>query len=166
MKDTLPTGAATTTVRLQTVAATAICWEAVMSDDQAATLSATLTEGQKYAICREAFNVYGPIGYATSQHSSRITDEIERVLAARHEGLGAAITALLAEHWPDSGVNGHYLADLLRGEDYGPGCDCTSLCSMGPTCPGAILAGMPGSGCHRVRPHCSPGMPADTEGAR
>lgn len=29
------------------------------------------------------------------------------------------------------------------------GCDCTELCSMGPTCPGAILAGLPDSGCYR-----------------
>ena len=30
------------------------------------------------------------------------------------------------------------------------GCDCTRLCEMGPTCPGAILADLPGSGCHRT----------------
>lgn len=128
-----------------------------MADDpttDVAPLSATLTEGEKYAICREAFNVYGPIGYAVGAHSSRITDEIQRVMTARQQGLGATITRHLEEHWPNSGVNGHYLADLLRGidpEDYGPGCECTELCSMGPACPGAILAGLPGSGCHRVR---------------
>lgn len=51
-----------------------------------------------------------------------------------------------------------YAADLLavlaahpapEGEDFGPGCDCTDLCEMGPTCPGGMLAGLPGSGCHR-----------------
>lgn len=31
-----------------------------------------------------------------------------------------------------------------------PGCDCTELCSMGPTCPGGMLAGLPGSGCSRT----------------
>lgn len=30
------------------------------------------------------------------------------------------------------------------------GCDCAALCDMGPTCPGAILAGLDGAGCHRV----------------
>lgn len=29
------------------------------------------------------------------------------------------------------------------------GCDCTELCSMGPTCPGGMLAHVPGSGCWR-----------------
>lgn len=37
------------------------------------------------------------------------------------QGLGATITRLLAEHWPNSGVNGHYLADLLRDQGYSPG---------------------------------------------
>lgn len=32
------------------------------------------------------------------------------------------------------------------------GCDCTELCSMGPTCPGGGLAGLPGSGCWRTNP--------------
>lgn len=31
------------------------------------------------------------------------------------------------------------------------GCDCTELCSMGPTCPGGALAGLPGSGCWRTK---------------
>ena len=30
------------------------------------------------------------------------------------------------------------------------GCDCTELCSMGPTCPGGMLARLPGAGCWRV----------------
>lgn len=30
------------------------------------------------------------------------------------------------------------------------GCDCTELCSMGPTCPGGMLAGLPGAGCWRT----------------
>lgn len=30
------------------------------------------------------------------------------------------------------------------------GCDCTTLCSMGPTCPGGMLADLPGSGCWRA----------------
>ena len=29
------------------------------------------------------------------------------------------------------------------------GCACTELCEMGPTCPGGMLAGLPGSGCVR-----------------
>ena len=33
---------------------------------------------------------------------------------------------------------------------YEPGCDCDELCSMGPTCPGGILARLPGSGCWRT----------------
>lgn len=32
------------------------------------------------------------------------------------------------------------------------GCDCTELCSMGRTCPGGMLAGLPGSGCWRSDP--------------
>lgn len=31
------------------------------------------------------------------------------------------------------------------------GCDCTELCGMGPTCPGGILARLPGAGCGRSR---------------
>lgn len=38
-------------------------------------------------------------------------------------GLGAILTRLLAEHWPNSGVNGHYLADLLREQSNPPGGD-------------------------------------------
>lgn len=30
------------------------------------------------------------------------------------------------------------------------GCDCTALCEMGPTCPGGMAAGLPGSGCART----------------
>lgn len=30
------------------------------------------------------------------------------------------------------------------------GCECTTLCSMGPTCPGGMLAGVEGSGCWRT----------------
>jgi hypothetical protein len=36
--------------------------------------------------------------------------------APTSHGLGAMVTRLLAEHWPGSGVNGYYLADLLREE--------------------------------------------------
>lgn len=32
------------------------------------------------------------------------------------------------------------------------GCACKVICSMGPTCPGAILARLDGAGCHRVNP--------------
>lgn len=32
------------------------------------------------------------------------------------------------------------------------GCDCTELCSMGPTCPGGMLADLPNSGCWRTSP--------------
>jgi len=32
------------------------------------------------------------------------------------------------------------------------GCDCTELCDMGPTCPGGMLAQLPGSGCARTLP--------------
>lgn len=42
-------------------------------------------------------------------------------------------------------------------EDYGPGCDCTELCSMGPTCPGGTLAGLSGSGCWRTADEASGG---------
>lgn len=29
------------------------------------------------------------------------------------------------------------------------GCDCAELCSVGPTCPGGMLARLPGAGCWR-----------------
>lgn len=35
------------------------------------------------------------------------------------------------------------------------GCDCTELCSMGPTCPGGMLARLPGSGCWRSDLDCA-----------
>jgi hypothetical protein len=50
-------------------------------------------------------------------------------------------------------------------EDYGPGCDCTELCSMGPTCPGGMLAGLEGSGCWRTDSAQQPPDPL-AEGAR
>lgn len=42
-----------------------------------------LTEGEKYAICKAAFEVYGPLGYAVGNHSSHLTEAVERVLAHR-----------------------------------------------------------------------------------
>lgn len=36
------------------------------------------------------------------------------------------------------------------------GCDCTELCSMGPTCPGGMLAGLDGSGCWRTAEQGTP----------
>lgn len=63
--------------------------------------------------------------------------------------LDDAQQAILAAHTPPPPAE----------EDYGPGCDCTELCSMGPTCPGGMLAGLPGSGCWRTPP-----APADREG--
>lgn len=41
------------------------------------------------------------------------TTEREDVESELRQGLGAAITQLLDEHWPNSGVNGWYLTDLL-----------------------------------------------------
>lgn len=41
---------------------------------------------------------------------------------------------------------------LSEPENEHDGCDCTELCSMGPTCPGGSLAGLPGSGCWRTKP--------------
>lgn len=51
------------------------------------------------------------------------------------------------------------IAELVPRPDR-QGCDCTELCSMGPTCPGGMLAGLPGSGCWRTRdtaPGAAPG---------
>lgn len=35
-------------------------------------------------------------------------------IGTERQGLGRVIVGLLDEHWPNSGVNGWYLADLLR----------------------------------------------------
>lgn len=40
-------------------------------------------------------------------------------LSESRAGLGALVTRLLEEHWPDSGVNGWYLTDLLRDAEVG-----------------------------------------------
>lgn len=51
------------------------------------------------------------------------------------------------------------------------GCDCAELCSMGPTCPGAMLASLPGAGCWRAHlvdtrcANCSKRVPDDEPGA-
>ena len=42
------------------------------------------------------------------------------------------------------------------------GCDCTELCEMGPTCPGGMLARLPGSGCWRSSENST--SPAVAEG--
>lgn len=42
------------------------------------------------------------------------------------------------------------------------GCDCTELCEMGPTCPGGMLARVPGAGCARTAcRHCGKQPDAD-----
>lgn len=41
------------------------------------------------------------------------------------------------------------MSEATEAEDFGPGCDCKTLCAMGPTCPGGMLAGLDGSGCWR-----------------
>lgn len=46
----------------------------------------------------------------------------------------------------DIEVLGH-VDDLITSDG---GCDCTELCAMGPTCPGGMTAGLPGSGCART----------------
>jgi hypothetical protein len=55
---------------------------------------------------------------------------------AGHRGEAEARLRDAAANWPTT-------------EDYGDGCDCTELCSMGPTCPGGMLARLPGAGCWR-----------------
>lgn len=59
--------------------------------------------------------------------------------------------AWMAHSWWDK-VLGNILnragAGDIQGE--GAGCDCIELCSMGPTCPGGMLARLPGSGCWRM----------------
>lgn len=37
------------------------------------------------------------------------------------------------------------LAEVRRLQALAEGCDCTTLCEMGPTCPGGMLAGLPES---------------------
>lgn len=48
---------------------------------------------------------------------------------------------------------GVWLGRALEREQHAMngGCDCTELCSMGPTCPGGMLARLPGAGCWRMR---------------
>ena len=43
-----------------------------------------------------------------------------------------------------------YPTRVLPPQGEGAGCDCAELCSMGPTCPGGMLARLPGSGCWRM----------------
>ena len=68
------------------------------------------------------------------------------------------------EVWSDAVAPGGFVCSIcgmpVESEpcaDHAPeaieGCDCTELCSMGPTCPGGMLAGLPGSGCWRVNDH-------------
>jgi hypothetical protein len=52
-------------------------------DEERARVLGDLDEGEKYAICKAAFEVYGPLGYTVGNHSSGLTDTGERVLAAR-----------------------------------------------------------------------------------
>lgn len=54
-----------------------------------------------------------------------------------------------------SGAGSLFLAEFLVAHGVTPrseGCDCATLCSMGPTCPGGGLAGLDGAGCWRTRP--------------
>lgn len=91
---------------------------------------------------------------------------IDTLLREQREGIAAAALrqaadALRAEHdpcEPDCTVCG----DAAEGDSVAAwldlraasgealeGCDCTELCSMGPTCPGGMLADLPDSGCWR-----------------
>ena len=42
-----------------------------------------------------------------------------------------------------------HVAEIRAAKTVAGGCGCESLCSMGPTCPGGMLAGIVGSGCWR-----------------
>lgn len=71
-----------------------------------------------------------------------------------------------SDHWMARAVRGNRRHLGLspqeceyRDECPSDGCDCTELCSMGPTCPGGMLAGLPGSGCWRTRPDSNGGAP-------
>jgi len=48
-----------------------------------------------------------------------------------------------------TGLDNRQARRLIRNSD--KGCRCTVICSMGPTCPGGMLAGLEGSGCTRYR---------------
>jgi hypothetical protein len=64
--------------------------------------------------------------------------------------------------WLDRPESDTHVCRACGYEGTGPppleGCDCTELCSMGPTCPGGMLAGLPDSGCWRTTV-TSPGAP-------
>ena len=76
---------------------------------------------------------------------------------ATHDGIdNGAPCKYLAGHLdagiPHTTANGFWWADATPiVEPVMEGCDCTELCEMGPTCPGGMLAGLPGSGCARTR---------------
>jgi hypothetical protein len=53
----------------------------------------------------------------------------------------------LALEWA-AALDRRYAGAINRAGD--DGCDCAELCSMGPTCPGGMLAGLPGAGCRRT----------------
>lgn len=48
----------------------------------------------------------------------------------------------------------------MSAADVYEGCDCTELCDMGPTCPGGMLAQLPGSGCARMPAPSTPTVKA------
>ena len=54
------------------------------------------------------------------------------------------LRAALSAPQPADAPEGHGDADEAAG------CDCAVLCGMGPTCPGGMLARLPGSGCWRT----------------
>ncbi|GAB3988828.1 hypothetical protein [Nocardioides marmoraquaticus] len=47
--------------------------------------------------------------------------------------------------WPEATPTGAQPGEVASS----PGCDCSELCEMGPTCPGGMLARLSGWGCHR-----------------
>lgn len=93
--------------------------------------------------------------YPDAAHRAHLAAALESLIAeARAGALREAADDVQDEcrHSSESCFCGS--ADWLRGRaaqiEAGDGCDCTELCSMGPTCPGGMLARLPGSGCWRT----------------
>jgi hypothetical protein len=86
----------------------------------------------------EGYSVLGPGG--TDGQTPTVYEAVGRILAAR--------LATAEQKWREAGAR-DALAEVER-RIAASGCDCTELCSMGPTCPGGMLAGLPGSGCWRA----------------
>jgi hypothetical protein len=94
-------------------------------------LAAHLYGDYTHAYYDDPWSVYPPVRCRCGWR--RGGSHFEHVAAAILEALAASNAA----------------TDPADGQAANEGCGCTELCAMGPTCPGGMLARLPGSGCWR-----------------